>query len=96
MAIIHVTEAEAARDLSTLIDKVRAGESVQIESGRDSFALTPILKLHYDRPRLASDILADLKRDASTALLPEGFAELVAQGIHEHEHETLKDSWESF
>ncbi len=41
MAVIHVTEAEAARDLSELIEKVRAGGRVEIDSGTESFALVP-------------------------------------------------------
>jgi len=41
MAVIHISEEEAARELSTLIDKVRAGEQVHIDCGAESFAIVP-------------------------------------------------------
>jgi len=33
MAVIHISEADAARDLSSLIAKAKAGEEVLIEGG---------------------------------------------------------------
>ncbi len=44
MSVIHISEAEAAHDLSGLIDKVRAGEQVQINRGAESFALVPAVE----------------------------------------------------
>jgi len=41
MAVIHISEEEAARDLAGLIDKVRTGQQVQIDRGTESFALVP-------------------------------------------------------
>ena len=41
MAVIHVTEEEAARDLPALLAKARAGEEILIDSDLDSFALIP-------------------------------------------------------
>jgi antitoxin (DNA-binding transcriptional repressor) of toxin-antitoxin stability system len=41
MAVIHISEAEAAHELPRLIDKVRAGEQVCIDRGTESFALVP-------------------------------------------------------
>lgn len=42
MAVIHISEEEAARDLTALIDKVRAGEQVRIDRGAESFAVVPV------------------------------------------------------
>jgi len=46
MAVIHISEEEAARDLRNLIDKVRAGERVEIASGAETFALVPARPTH--------------------------------------------------
>ena len=59
MAIIHVSEAEAARDFVALMDRVRAGAEVVIESESHPVAmLTPM------RPagRKISEAIALLKK----------------------------------
>ena len=94
MAVIHISEAEAAKDLTAVIAKVRAGESVVIESGDEAFSVIPFRRL-LNKPRLIADVLADLEARGSKALLPKGFADAVEDGIRAHEHERLEDSWES-
>jgi antitoxin (DNA-binding transcriptional repressor) of toxin-antitoxin stability system len=98
MAVIHISEAEAARDLHSLLAKARAGEEVRIESGADSFALVPATGRRNDEPRLISEILADMQlRSRGGAAPPAGFANFVQDGIRSHEHEFLADaidSWE--
>ena len=63
MATIHISEAEAAKDLPGLIDRMRAGAEVVIERGerpvamlRDASLTTPVFQ-----PRTLSESLAILK-----------------------------------
>ena len=91
MAVIHVTEAEAARDLHALLDNVREGNEVRIEAEDTLFSvqLTSDLK-----PRRLSEAIAALEKRGSNAVLPSGFAEDVLDGIQSHQHEYLTGSWE--
>ena len=63
MATIHISEAEAARDLPGLLARVRAGAEIVIESG----AYPPaVLRSASDefRPRLLSESIALAKKHA--------------------------------
>ena len=64
MAVIHVTEAEAARDLHTLLENVREGNEVYIDSENASFAI-----LNRVKPRLLSDVIAALQIRGASATL---------------------------
>jgi hypothetical protein len=44
MAVIHISEEEAARDLSAVLAKVSAGETVHIERAAESFAIVQVTK----------------------------------------------------
>ena len=55
---VHMTEAELARDLHTVLEKVRQGVEVVIE--RDSRPVA-VLKAPVVKGRMISEILADLK-----------------------------------
>ena len=92
MAVIHISEEEAARDFISVMDRVRAGDEVRIDGGSRSYSVVPA-PVVYTQPRLLSEILADLERRGSTATLPPGFAEDVEAAIRAHEHETLIDPW---
>jgi hypothetical protein len=94
MAVIHISEAEAAQNLGEVIAKARAGEYVVIHSYDAAFSVTPFLG-KLNKPRLITDVLADLEARGSKALFPVGFAEAVDDGIRAHEHERLTDPWES-
>jgi hypothetical protein len=39
MAVVHISEAEAALDFHAVLDRVKAGDDLRIESGNDLFAL---------------------------------------------------------
>jgi hypothetical protein len=96
MAVIHISEAEAARDLPGLLAKVREGKAVRIKSGLGTFAIISEREGQIVTPRLASEVLADLERDGSTMTLDTGFADDVEDGIRSRQHERLIDPWESF
>ncbi|HEX9200884.1 MAG TPA: hypothetical protein VF865_15095, partial [Acidobacteriaceae bacterium] len=72
MAIIHISEAEAALNFAAIMAKVRAGEEVRIDNGSETVAV--LRALSKNEPRMASDILASLKSRASDVTLPSGFA----------------------
>jgi antitoxin (DNA-binding transcriptional repressor) of toxin-antitoxin stability system len=94
MAVIHISEAEAAQNFGEVIAKARAGEHVVIHSYGAAFSVTPFRE-KLNKPRLITDVLADLEARGSKALLSVGFAEAVDDGIRAHENERLTDPWES-
>ncbi len=96
MAVIHITEAEAARDFSAVLAKASAGEEVQIKGATDTFALVRVERWRKDEPRLLSDVLADLEKSGSNALLDDQWGNDLEAVIRLHEHERLIDPWESF
>lgn len=64
MAVTHISEAAAAADFAALMDRVRAGEEIVIDSG-----LTPVAVIRPARPQ-ADTISETLARmEASTAEL---------------------------
>ena len=96
MAVIHISEEEAARDLHVILTKAHAGHDVRIEGPLGSFAIVRTGVRQNEMPRLASEILADLQRDGSKALLPDGFADAVEEGISSHENESIGQVWDQF
>ncbi len=89
MAVTHISETEAARDLPQLLARVRSGERVQIDFGPDSFAIVHSGGRPSGQPRLLSDILADLRKAGSTASLDGEFGKDVEDGIRSREQERL-------
>jgi len=71
--VIHISEEEAARDFASLMDRVRAGAEVVIESGG---AKLPVAVLRSAEPsvRLLSESLRLAKEHASPATLDGNFA----------------------
>jgi antitoxin (DNA-binding transcriptional repressor) of toxin-antitoxin stability system len=108
MAVIHISEADAARDLPSLLAKVRAGAEVLIDSDSESFRIVSVAgpglgrqsergaELQMGQPRLLSEVLVGLREDASNAQLDDEFGNDVEEGIRSHEQERLIDPWESF
>ncbi len=79
MAVIHVTEAEAARDLHTLLTQARGGDQIQIEGAAGVFTLASlepsidILSIpRHTKPRRASEVLADMEKNPSNVTLDPG------------------------
>ena len=63
MAVIHISEADAARDLSGLLARVREGAEVIIESDDRAIAIVRPAGGEF-RPRLLSESIALAKRHA--------------------------------
>lgn len=66
-----MSEAELARDLRAVLERVRQGVEVVIEQGHTPVA---VLKPPAVTGRLLSEIVADLKARGSTASIDDDFA----------------------
>ena len=71
MAVLHMTEAEAARDFHAVLARVREGAEVVIEEGHRRIAL---IKPVESPGRSIDECIALLKARGSTATLDEDFA----------------------
>ena len=83
--VIHISEADAARDFAELLARVRAGAEVVIESGK-----LPVAVIHSPVPprRSISECIALLPED-STAIIDADFAKDVEAAVESH-HEPLE------
>jgi hypothetical protein len=91
MAVIHISEAEAARDFAGLLARVRAGAEVVID---DDVSPSVVLRVATERPvRLLSESLRLAKEHGSTTTLDAGFATDLEAVINSHP-EPLKSSWD--
>jgi antitoxin (DNA-binding transcriptional repressor) of toxin-antitoxin stability system len=88
---VHMTEAELARDLHTVLEKVRQGVEVVIE--RDSRPVA-VLKAPTVKGRMISEILADLKARGSSAVMDDDFARDIEEGIEAHREPWNPPSWD--
>lgn len=68
---VHVTEAELARDLHAVLEKVRRGAEVVIEE--DSRAIA-VLKAPQMTGRKVSEVIAALEASGANAVIDEDFA----------------------
>jgi antitoxin (DNA-binding transcriptional repressor) of toxin-antitoxin stability system len=90
MAVIHISEAEALRDLSRLMAKVHAGVEVRIEGDAGVVAMVPVSE---KRKTLSEAIrLAEERNDNVT--LDDQFSHDLEIVICNHEHEGLRNPWE--
>jgi antitoxin (DNA-binding transcriptional repressor) of toxin-antitoxin stability system len=82
---LHITEAELARDIAAVLDRVQAGAEIVIE--RDSRPVA-VLRAAEPRRRKLSEIAASLSQD-STAFLDADFAADV-QAFFDRHREPLR------
>ena len=90
MAVIHISEADAARDFAGLLARVRAGAEVVIES-----EAAPIAVLRTPAPprRSIEECIALLPED-STAIIDEDFASDVAAAVAAHREPLNPPAWD--
>ena len=90
MAVIHISEADAARDFAGLMARVRAGADIVIENGN-----LPVAVLHAPAPprRSIEECIALLPAD-STATIDEDFASDVAAAIAAHREPLNPPAWD--
>jgi antitoxin (DNA-binding transcriptional repressor) of toxin-antitoxin stability system len=88
---VHMTEAELARDLHTVLEKVRQGVEVIIEQDSRPVA---VLKAPVVKGRMISEVLADLKARGSNAVIDDDFARDIEEGIKAHRDPWNPPSWD--
>jgi hypothetical protein len=90
MATSRISEADAARNLTAVLARLRAGEEIVIESG--SGAVT-VIQASPALPRTTQEILALLPKD-SNATIDEDFAADVAAAVSVHREPLNPPSWD--
>ena len=90
MAVIHISEAEAARDFAGLLARVRAGAEVVIEDGSLTVAVlhTPV------PPRRSIEECIALLPERSPATIDEDFARDVEEAVAAHREPLNPPAWD--
>jgi antitoxin (DNA-binding transcriptional repressor) of toxin-antitoxin stability system len=88
--VIHISEAEAASDFASLLDRVRSGIEIVIENGAE-----PIAVLRSAEPvrRTISECIALLPED-STATIDPDFAKDVQAAVDSHREPLNPPAWD--
>ena len=88
--VIHISEAEAASDFVSLMERVRAGAEVVIENDA-----RPVAVLHAAAPvrRTIAECVALLPED-STATIDADFAKDVAAAVESHREPLSPPAWD--
>ncbi len=86
-----MSEAELARDLHTVLEKVRQGIEVVIE--QDSCPVA-VIKAPVIRGRKISEVIEALEDNGANAVLDEDFAEDVEEGIRGRRQPWNPPSWD--
>jgi len=91
MAVVHISEADAAKDFLAVMDRVKAGDEVRIDTSNGLLALAKM-----SQPVMLSEIM-QRARERNSPLLPDDqFGNDVEAAIYEHSLEIAADPWESF
>lgn len=80
MATVHMSEAEVARDLHSVLAKVQQGVEIVIEQDHRPIA---VIKASKPGGRMISEVVADLQARGSKAVMDEDFARDIEEGIKE-------------
>ena len=91
MAQLHMTEAEVARDLHTVLEKVRQGAEVIVEQDSRPVA---VIKAPLVKGRKISEVIAALEASGANAVIDEDFARDIEEGIKAHREPWNPPSWE--
>jgi antitoxin (DNA-binding transcriptional repressor) of toxin-antitoxin stability system len=86
-----MTEADVARDLREVLDKVQQGIEVVIERDHRPVA---VIKPSTPVGRPISEVIADLKARGSDAVIDDDFARDVEEGINAHREPWNPPSWD--
>ena len=84
MATVHMSEAELASNLHEVLSKVQQGTEIMIEQNHRPVA---VLKPSQPVGRMSTEVLADLKARGSNAVMDDGFAQDIEDGI-KAQHQT--------
>jgi prevent-host-death family protein len=89
--VIHISEAEAASDFGKLLERVRAGAEVVIESDNLPIAVVRPAEPHV---RLLSESLRLAQEHGSTATMDADFARDVEAAIASHREPLDPPAWD--
>jgi prevent-host-death family protein len=90
MAVLHISEAELARDIASLLDRVQSGAEVVIERNARPVA---VLRAAEPRRRRLSEIMAALPEDSPATIDPD-FAADVQAFIDSHREPLHPPEWD--
>lgn len=91
MATVHMSEAELANNLHKVRSKVQQGAEIVIEQNHRPVA---VLKPSQPVGRMSTEVLADLKARGSNAVMDDGFAQDIEDGIKAQHQPWNPPSWE--
>ena len=91
MDTVRISEAEVARDLHAVLAKVQQGVEVVIEQDHRPVA---VIKPSQPAGRMISEIVADLKARGSNAVMDDGFARDIEEGIKAQRLPWNPPSWD--
>jgi hypothetical protein len=92
MATVRITEAELARDVRAVLEKVERGSEVIIE--REDHRPLAVMRRPQPAGRMISEVIADLKTRGSDAIMDDDFAHNIEEGIKAHRQPWNPPSWE--
>jgi hypothetical protein len=90
MATFRISESDAARDFNAVLERLRAGEEIAIESGSGTVT---VIQASTALRRTPEEILSLLPKD-STATIDEDFAGDVAAAVAAHREPLTPPSWD--
>ena len=89
--MVRITEAELARDLHAVLAKVQAGLEVIVEQDHRPVA---VIKPSSPAGRSISEVVSELKARGSNAVLDDGFARDIEEGIKAQRQPLNPLSWD--
>jgi antitoxin (DNA-binding transcriptional repressor) of toxin-antitoxin stability system len=90
MATFHISDLDAARDFAALLDRVRAGAEIVIESDKHPVA---VMRMPTPPKRSIEECIALLPAD-SAATIDKGFAADVAAAVQAHPESLNPPAWD--
>jgi len=89
--VIHISEADAARDFAGVLARVRAGAEIVIGDGARPVAVVRPAEPHV---RWLSESLRLAKEHASAATLDDDFARDLEEAINSHREPLSPPAWD--
>jgi antitoxin (DNA-binding transcriptional repressor) of toxin-antitoxin stability system len=89
---VRITEAELARDLHAVLEKVQQGSEVIVE--REDHRPVAVITSPVPKPRTLSESIALAEARGTTAVPDDGFMKDVEEGIAERSQPWTPPSWE--
>lgn len=90
MMSVHMTEAEVARNLPAVLEKVRHGVEVVIELDNRPVA---VIKAPLAQGRMISEVIAALEASGAKAVIDEDFARDIEEAVKAHREPWNPPSW---